>query len=338
MSNVRKIEYTAGESHSRVLVGESIESLAKYAPLERSFLVSDHTVHSLYRDRFPDRPCHIMPEGEHNKTLSTVSHLFDWLIDNGADRSHYIVAVGGGIVCDVAGFAASTYMRGLSFGFVSTTLLSQVDASVGGKNGVNYSGYKNMIGTFNQPDFVLCDMEMLSTLPDSEYINGLAEVLKHALIADSGMFDVIRANAGKIRNRDRDILHYLICRSIEIKSSVVSRDERESGLRRILNFGHTLAHALEKSAAVSHGMAVGLGMIFAARVSARRGLISDDTAASIAALCVELGIQAQIQVENAAIKEALHKDKKKSDSDIHFILLDKIGSAPHIFPNRTPHF
>lgn len=325
--SVKEIVYNAGRTQSRVLVGETLSSLERYAPLERSFIISDHRVHSIYGKDFPARPSFILAEGEHNKNLSSVSRIYDWFIENGVDRSSFVIAVGGGIVCDVAGFAASTYMRGLPFGFVSTTLLSQVDASVGGKNGVNYSGYKNMVGTFTQPEFVICDRNMLASLSDAEYANGLAEILKHALIADSAMYEKIKANVDAVVRRDPEILHYLIYRSIEIKTAVVSEDEREKGIRKHLNFGHSLAHALEKSVTISHGKAVGLGIVFASQISARKGLITNEEAREIENLCKLLHIESKISVENDVIKEAIRKDKKKSDNAIHFVLLSAVGTA-----------
>jgi 3-dehydroquinate synthase len=324
---MQDLVYTTENHTSHVLIGESIQNLSKYAPLNRSVIITDHSVHSIYNNQFPDRPCFILGEGEHNKTLSSVSRIYDWFIGNEIDRSHFVIGIGGGIVCDVTGFAASTFMRGLPFGFVSTTLLSQVDASVGGKNGVNYSGYKNMVGTFNQPEFVICDRNMLASLSDAEYTNGLAEIFKHALISDRTMYDNIKANIAKLLNRDSEFLNYVITRSIEIKSDIVSKDEKEKGLRRLLNFGHTLAHAIEKTITISHGKAVGIGIIFASKVSAELELITQKEAEEIEFICNELQIVSEIKVDNSSIKEALHKDKKKSDNTIHYVLLRNIGDA-----------
>ena len=163
-----------------------------------------------------------------------------------ADRASFIVGIGGGIVCDVTGYAASTYLRGLKFGFVASTLLAQVDAAVGGKNGVNWEGYKNMIGVFNQPDFVICDPLLLRTLPRREVLSGMAEVVKHALIADAGLFSYLEENGSGVLDLRPEVMERLVCDSVRIKSSIVNRDEREKGERRLLNFGHTFGHALEK--------------------------------------------------------------------------------------------
>jgi 3-dehydroquinate synthase len=216
----------------------------------------------------------VLGTGEKIKTLKTVHQIYEKLISYEVDRSSFIVAVGGGIVCDVAGFAASTFMRGIPFGFVSTSLLSQVDASAGGKNGVNFEGFKNMIGVFNQPEFVICDYSMLETLPLKEFISGFAEIVKHAAIADAEMFAYLEKNYQRALAHDPEAIHYLIKKSVTIKSSVVEADEREKGERKKLNFGHTFAHSLEKLTGMIHGEAVSIGMVLAARLSEKKDMLS----------------------------------------------------------------
>jgi 3-dehydroquinate synthase len=206
--------------------------------------------------------------------LETVTTIFNQLVDMEVDRSTLILGIGGGIVCDIAGFVASTYMRGTPFGFVSTTLLSQVDASVGGKNGVNFGGYKNMVGVFNQPEFVVCDMMLLKTLPFREIQCGFAEIIKHGAIADHRMLDFIENHRDAALDLESRIVEHLVYRSVEIKAGVVTRDEREKGERRKLNFGHTFGHAIEKLTGIPHGEAVGIGMVMAAALSVKKGLLS----------------------------------------------------------------
>jgi 3-dehydroquinate synthase len=237
------------------------------------------------------------------------------------------VGIGGGIVGDITGFAASTYMRGLRFGFAATTLLAQVDASVGGKNGVNFKGYKNMVGVFNQPEFVIADIEMLKTLPPAEIACGLAEIVKHACIADSGYFDFIENHWQAIERLDPDVMLRLVIESVKIKASVVNQDEKEAGRRRILNFGHTIGHALEKTVKVSHGQAVSLGMVLAADLSKRKGLLSASEAERIKSLLGRLNLPVRIEFDRRAVFEALKKDKKRQHSHIHFILLNRLGEA-----------
>ncbi|MBN2436137.1 MAG: 3-dehydroquinate synthase [Spirochaetes bacterium] len=327
MSDIFRIDYKTSGKSSKVLVGESLSSLSDYITVKKSVIITDSNVYMYYKDQFPDCPVLVMECGEEHKTIDTVAQLHNELIELGCDRSSYIVGIGGGIVTDTAGFVASTFLRGVGFGFVSTTLLSQVDASVGGKNGVNHHGYKNMVGVFNQPDFVICDIEMLDTLPEKEYINGLGEVVKHALIADNNMYDLINDNIDLINERDKKILRQLIIRSIEIKTEVVTEDEREQGRRRILNFGHTLAHALEKCIKIDHGLAVAQGMQFAAQISCIRGLISREDVDSIKKMILSLNMNLDFSVDINLIKEAFFKDKKRESNDIFFVLLDAIGSA-----------
>ncbi|MFU8770398.1 MAG: 3-dehydroquinate synthase, partial [Desulfotignum sp.] len=225
---------------SQIHVGERLGNLADHLPDQPLVIITDENVKSLYGHAFPKVPVITIGTGEKIKTLATVETILHRLIDLGCDRSCFILGIGGGIVCDIAGFAASIFMRGVDFGFVSTTLLSQVDASVGGKNGVNLSAFKNMAGVFSQPRFVICDPDMLKTLPQKEIANGMAEIVKHALIADAGMLAFIENNHARALNLDPEIIFQLVSDSVAIKSRVVQQDERESGERRKLNFGHTI--------------------------------------------------------------------------------------------------
>jgi len=249
------------------------------------------------------------------------------LIAAEADRSSFIVGIGGGIVGDVTGFAASTYMRGLRFGFVASTLLAQVDATVGGKNGVNFKGYKNMVGVFNQPEFVLIDIGLLKSLPPAEIACGLAEIVKHACIADAAYFDDIEHNGAAIAAMDEKVLLRLVQRSVEIKAGVVNQDEREAGERRKLNFGHTLGHAFEKTLGISHGAAVSAGMVMAADLSVARGLLSKAEKARIIALLQRLNLPTALEFDRQAVFNALQKDKKRQQAQMHFVLLEGLGRA-----------
>ena len=244
---MKKLLVRGSSGSSQLLVGESIDNLIAYIDPRRTVIITDTTIEGLYRQRFPDCPIITIGLGEKIKTLDTVAKIYGQLVELEADRSSLILGIGGGIVCDIAGFVASTYMRGLPFGFVATTLLAQVDASVGGKNGVNFGGYKNMVGVFNQPDFVICDMTALQSLPVREVLCGFAEIIKHGAIADDRMLDFLDAHQDEALRLDKAIVEYLVYRSLEIKAKVVTRDEREKGERRKLNFGHTFGHAIEKT-------------------------------------------------------------------------------------------
>lgn len=324
---MQRIEITGKLKQSIVTVGDSLTNLATYVPAERRVIcISDGNVWPLYGHMVKGE--HILiGRGEAYKTLATMALIYDKLLQLEADRFCFILALGGGIVCDVAGFAASTYMRGVDFGFVPTTLLAQTDASVGGKNGVNVLGYKNMIGNFNQPDFVLCTPEVLQTLPEKEVANGMAEVVKHALIADLEMFKYIEKHVHDIRRLEADCMNYLVRRSVKIKAAVVNADEREQGERRKLNFGHTLGHSLEKSLHYSHGEAVALGMLFAVALSIAYGHIAPEFYPRLQKLLRELNLPWQMPMISREQFRVMAGDKKRVGDTLHFVLLEKIGRA-----------
>ena len=324
---MKRFEIHGQAGASTILVGERLENLRDHLPVERPVLITDTNVERLYGDRFP--PGHVIAigTGEAVKTLDTVQGIFQRMVDAGADRGAFVVGIGGGVVCDIAGFAASTYMRGVRFGFVSTTLLSQVDASVGGKNGVNFGGYKNMVGVFQQPETVICDLDLLETLDAAEVRSGLAEIVKHAVIADADLFGFLENKAEAALALERPVVERLVYDSVVIKSGVVNRDERERGERRKLNFGHTFGHAIERVAGIPHGQAVSLGMVIASALSVERGLLSADENDRIVRLLDRLGLPTRIQLDTAAALEALGKDKKREGDRIRFVLLDRIGNA-----------
>ena len=239
-----------------------------------------------------------------------------------------VLAVGGGIVTDVAGFAASTYMRGLRFGFVSTTLLGQVDASVGGKNGVNVDGYKNMAGTFTQPQFVVCDPSLLRSLPDREFRAGLAEVVKAAIIADADLFARIEQTSFEALRTDTDLLSDAISAAIRVKADIVEHDEKESGERRKLNLGHTLAHAIEKSSnRMNHGEAVAVGTALIAGAAVKLGVLKEEDRLRIEKLLVRLGFDLTPPVEIKRLLKEVGKDKKNEDGMLRIVLPVGIGDC-----------
>jgi 3-dehydroquinate synthase len=312
---------------SKILVGESINNLAEYLPSASVFIISDKNVASYHQDKFPDFPVFLVEPGEKSKEFPVMAQIWQWLLENGADRNSFILAVGGGVVCDIAGFVAATFMRGIPFGFVATSLLAQVDASVGGKNGINLYGYKNIVGTFTQPEFVLCDTDLLNTLPEKEYINGLAEVIKHALIKDRSKFQYLSEQKTAVLRRDRSAVDYIVSHSVKIKAAVVQADERERGERRLLNFGHTWGHAIEKVSKIPHGQAVSVGMVFAANFSVSLGYLEIDERDKIIALIESYELPAIANLDNNVVFDAMLKDKKRESQLIHFVLLENIGKA-----------
>ena len=324
---MKTYEIDGSTGHSTILVGETLTNLGKYLPDGKVVIITDENVWRYYGDIFPEVEVIRIGTGEKVKSMTTMKEIFTQLVELNADRSSFIVGIGGGVVCDITGFVASTYMRGLRFGYVATSLLAQVDASVGGKNGVNIGGYKNIIGTFNQPDFVLCDSTLLSTLPEREILCGLAEIIKHALIRDADLFDFLEDNTEKILGLDTAAIERLVIDSVDIKAAVVNQDEREEGLRRILNYGHTFGHALEKILQVSHGEAVSAGMVIATDISVKKGYLPTFEAERAKRLIDRYNLPMRFSVDRKQVFDAMRKDKKKRQDMIHFILLRSIGSA-----------
>jgi len=324
---MQTIKIQSNDKISRILIGERLENVSRLIPAGQVVVVTDTNVSHWHGSKFLHADIITIGTGEKIKTLKTVKEIYARLLELKADRSTFIVGIGGGVVCDIAGFVASTYMRGLRFGFVPSTLLAQVDASVGGKNGVNFKGYKNMVGVFNQPEFVICDPRLLATLPNREILSGLGEILKHAAIADAGMFAFLEGNYAKALALDLPVIQKLVSDSVIIKSSIVNRDEQEKGERRKLNFGHTFGHAIEKTAGISHGEAVGAGMLVACRLAARKGLLGRSAVKRFKTLMTRLDLPTDIKGKPAALLDAIHKDKKREGSKIHFVLLNAIGSS-----------
>lgn len=284
-----------------------------------------------------------LPTSEQAKTLATVETLANELLVRGADRRCFLLGVGGGILTDLCGFTASIYKRGVRFAFVPTTLLAQVDASIGGKNGVNFHAYKNILGTITQPEWIFLCSDLLKTLPPREFRAGIAEVLKTFVLFDPegyrravAYFDRLEAfrqehdsycDAATGRIFGQEELTGIIRRTAEWKSRVVERDPYEKGERRLLNLGHTFAHAIEKNCPIMHGEAVGIGLVLAARIAARLGLAPESLAQQFAADLQRVGLPAQSPVAAAQLVEALAKDKKVDGDSIHFILPHAVGQV-----------
>lgn len=324
---MKTLEIRGSGGNSSLLVGERIHNLQKYVSASHAIIITDTNVAHFYQNVFPSYDTITIGTGEGIKTLETVRSIYGKLVELDADRSTFIIGIGGGIVCDIAGFVASTYLRGVTFGFVSTTLLAQVDASVGGKNGVNFEGYKNMVGVFSQPRFVLCDPYLLQTLPANELRCGFAEIVKHAVIADKNFFTYLEAHYPRALSLDIDVIEKLVYDSVVIKSDIVNRDEKEKGERRKLNFGHTFGHAIEKTIGVPHGEAVSAGMMMAAALAVKRGQLPAQDAQRLKHLLQNFGLPTEFQIDKNRFTDALFKDKKRQGDRIHFVLLNGLGGA-----------
>jgi len=303
-------------------------------------IVGNATVLPLYAPRL-DRALSVhyarrvvieLPDGEQYKTWATLDAIFERLLAEQCDRRTVLFALGGGVVGDLAGFAAACYMRGVPFVQAPTTLLAQVDSSVGGKTGINHPRGKNMIGAFHQPLRVVCDLDTLDTLPARELAAGLAEVIKYGPIADVAFLEWIEANLPALLARDKDALSYAVSRSCQIKARIVAADERESGLRAILNFGHTFGHAIEAGLGYGrwlHGEAVGCGMVLGADLSARLGLIARADAERLERLVARAGLPTRAPDLGGVSRylELMRGDKKAIGGEIRFVVLEAPGRA-----------
>lgn len=312
-------------SSSRVYIGSARELLPALLGDRRVVIVTDANIDRLYGDLVPCEKI-VVGRGESMKTLQTVEQIVRRLIALDADRKTFLLAVGGGIVTDVAGLVASIYMRGISFGFVSTTLLGQVDASVGGKNGVNIDGYKNMVGCFTQPEFVICDPRMLTSLPAREFRAGLAEIVKASIIGDGAMFERLERSSFEELRTDTELLAAAVRSAVRVKAEIVERDEREAGDRRLLNLGHTLAHAVEKSSrAMNHGEAVALGTALVCDAAVKMGLLESSVRDRVVRLLIRLGFVLASPVAMSKLLKEVTKDKKSEGAQIHLIVPREIG-------------
>jgi 3-dehydroquinate synthase len=300
-------------------------------------ILTDSVVKGLYEDLVRDAlesaggKVHsiVVPNGERSKDISRLLEVYDALLEFGANRKTPLVALGGGVVGDLGGFSAATFMRGIPYIQVPTTLLAQVDSSVGGKTAVNHPKGKNVIGAFYQPEFVLIDINTLSSLPDEEFLSGLAEVIKYGIVLDKGLFEVLEGKREAILKKDPDILMRIIRWSVQTKADVVKKDEREEGLRTVLNFGHSVGHAVENLlgyGAVRHGQAVAKGMGFSVRLSKTMGLISAAESGRIIELLRAYGFDLSLPAfSRREYETALAVDKKAVGREINFVLTGGIG-------------
>jgi 3-dehydroquinate synthase len=313
------------------------ELLNEQIPGRDLLIVTNTTVAKLYLAKltgsFAQRriaEC-LLPDGEQHKTLQTAGWVFDALVSNKLNRDATVLALGGGVVGDIAGFAAACYQRGVGYVQIPTTLLAQVDSSVGGKTGVNHSGGKNLIGAFYQPRAVISDTDVLATLPEREFKSGFAEVIKYGCVWDPMFFDWLDRNMQKLLERDAEALSYAIARSCTIKATVVARDERERELRAILNFGHTFGHAIEAATSYEkylHGEAVGLGMLIAVHLSHRLGMIDAKVLERVGDLLTRTGLPTKPpRIGTAKAHELMQMDKKVIAGQLRLVLLEKLGRA-----------
>ncbi|TDW96523.1 3-dehydroquinate synthase [Dinghuibacter silviterrae] len=303
----------------------SARRLEELVPRAKTVLVTDEHVFAHHQALFGDWNTIVLKPGEQYKVQETVNAIIDQLLDFEADRSWWIVGVGGGVITDLTGYVAGIYMRGLQFGFIPTSILAMVDASIGGKNGIDVGIYKNMVGLIRQPSFLLYDIDLLKSLPESEWINGMAEVIKHACIKDAPMFKLLEENTLAKLKRDKALLAQLIRRNALLKTKVVQADEFEQGERKLLNFGHTLGHAIENMYDLPHGHAVSIGMTVACHLSAR--LTGFTQTERVVDVLEKYGLPTYAVFDVDKAWDILKMDKKRAADAMNYILLNKIGQG-----------
>ncbi len=321
----REIDF--GANKVRCYFDSSIYDLDTICIKEQSVLLTDEIIHSLYSDFFYGWRTIVIKSGEENKQQSTIDEVISQLIKYGVDKGTCLIGVGGGVVTDIAGFVASIYMRGLKTGFIPTSLLGMVDACIGGKNGIDVGTYKNMLGTIRQPSFILYDFNFLKTLPDIEWSNGFAEIIKHACIRDYDMFVELEKSSINFYKQHLNGISLLIEKNVLLKSLIVQSDEFESGERKLLNFGHTIGHAMERLYKLSHGQAVSIGMMCAISISEKLLDFNSENVKRLKELLKIYSLPVSYDFDKEKIIENILFDKKRSSHEISFILLEEIGKG-----------
>lgn len=322
---MKKLSYKFSTATVDYYLANGISHLKEITNPATTVLITDENIFNAHTKRFKNWNTIVLKSGEEYKVQSTVDTIIEQLIAMGADRQFTLVGVGGGVITDLTGYVASVYMRGIRFGFIPTTILAMVDASIGGKNGIDVGIYKNMVGIIRQPAFILHDMVFVNSLPQSEWENGFAEIIKHACIKDAGMFKELEANTLKKYQKQKVVLCKLVQRNAVLKSKVVQQDEFENGDRKLLNFGHTLAHAIENMYELSHGQAVSIGATYACHISEQ--LTGFKQTPKVTALLSKYGLPTYADFDKNKAFEILQKDKKKVSTAMNYVLLEKIGKG-----------
>ena len=312
----------------------SFDALKNIVPMASSVIITDENVFETHKKKFKGWATIVLKPGEQYKVQQTVDVVIDSLIELGADRQTTLIGVGGGVITDITGYVASIYMRGIAVGFVPTSLLAMVDASIGGKNGIDVGVYKNMVGIIRQPNFLLFDTSFLKSLPLSEWQNGFAEIIKHGAIKDAALIKQLQSHTLAAYKKDLSLTAKLVERNVMIKTNVVLADEFEKADRKLLNFGHTLGHALENTYELSHGQAISIGMTYAAVISEQ--LLNFKNRHALVSLLEKYGLPTYASFNTTKAISILQKDKKKTKDAVHYILLEKLGKAViHTIPFAT---
>lgn len=319
------ITYKFSRSSTDYYLAHSISHLKKITDQKATILITDENVYNTHTKRFKGWNTIVLKPGEEYKIQETVDAIIEQLIEMEADRKTTLVGIGGGVITDITGYVASVYMRGLRFGFIPTTVLALVDASIGGKNGIDVGVYKNMVGIIRQPAFILHEMGFLNTLPQVEWENGFAEIIKHACIKDAAMFSMLEKNSLKTFQSKKTAICELVQRNALLKTKVVQKDEFEKGERRLLNFGHTLGHALENQYELLHGQAVSIGMTYACHISEQ--LTGFKQTERVVNVLEEYNLPTYAAFDKQKVFNVLKMDKKREKKEMNYVLLEKIGKG-----------
>jgi len=322
---MNKLQYKFSGKTTTYYFDGDFAYLEKLVDKSNAVIITDEHIFSAQQKRFGGWNTIVISAGESFKVQATVDSIIEQLIEFGADRKTFLVGVGGGVVTDITGYVAAIYMRGVSFGFIPTSVLAMVDASIGGKNGIDVGVYKNLVGTIRQPQFLLYDYSLLKTLPKDEWVNGFAEIIKHAAIKDAALFRELEKNKLTTYQKDKAALAKLIRKNVAIKSAVVEKDEFEHGERRLLNFGHTLGHAIENLYELSHGQAISIGMVAACMISEEFTAFKETD--RVMAVLKKYGLPTLAEFNPREVMAVLRMDKKKVKDSMNYILLNKIGQG-----------
>lgn len=322
---MKKIRYTFSNAAVDVYLDSTFKQLSSLVDKKNAVIITDENVFSAHTAKFKNWNVITLKPGEAFKIQLTADSIIEQLIEFKADRKTTLIGVGGGVITDLTGYVASIYMRGIQFGFVPTSLLAMVDASIGGKNGVDVGEYKNLVGVIRQPNFLLYDYSFLKTLPLAEWSNGFAEIIKHACILDAPSFKLLKSNSLEAVQKNKKLLASIIQKNVALKSGVVKKDEFETGDRKLLNFGHTLGHALETQYELTHGQAVALGMVFASWLSEQ--LLGLKKSIEIIQVLTQYGLPTIASFDADKVFRVLSMDKKRVSKTMNFVLLEKIGKG-----------
>ncbi|GAC1426812.1 MAG: 3-dehydroquinate synthase [Chitinophagaceae bacterium] len=322
---MKRIQYKFSHAATTVYFDASFAQLGKLVDKKNTIIITDENIFAAHAAKLKAWKTIVLKAGEEYKVQATVDNIIHQLITLEADRKTTLVGMGGGVITDITGYVASVYMRGIAFGFVPSSLLAMVDASIGGKNGIDAGLYKNMVGVIRQPSFLLYDVGLLKSLPEAEWQNGFAEIIKHACIKDAAMFGLLEKNDLAAFQKNKKMIAALVERNARIKIKVVQKDEFEKDERKLLNYGHTLGHALENQYQLSHGHAVSIGMAYAAEIS--RQLTGFTQKERLVKVIHQYGLPAFTKFDTEQVFAVLKMDKKRERKDINYILLEKIGKG-----------